>query len=84
MKLNKKITDFITLEDGSIGHKAAMTTGALLASALTSVLLVSTAEASTCHCNYHEDRCNYICGPGQGGVHTNWHDNRSGVCPLPC
>jgi hypothetical protein len=80
MKTNKWIIDFIVFEDGNIGHKAAVATGALLASAMTSALLVSQAEAASCHCNHHDDfmSCIYF------QCHYDAHDNRSGVCPLPC
>lgn len=55
MKVDKKVTDFIKLEDGNIGRKAAVVTGALLASTVVgAVLTVQVAEAH-CDANYHTD-----------------------------
>lgn len=69
MKVNKKVTDFIKLEDGNIGRKAAVVTGALLASTvLGSVLSVQVAEA---HCNGHQNYWMPI--PGGGIEHHDTH-----------
>ncbi len=52
MKLNRKVTDFIRLEEGNIGRKSAVVTGALLTSTVLGAVLASTVEA---HCNQHID-----------------------------
>lgn len=52
--MNRKITDFIRLEDGNIGRKAAVVTGALLASTVLGAVLTSEAQAAyPMHCNVH-------------------------------
>lgn len=49
MNVPKKVTDFITLDDGNIGRKSAAVTGAALAaSVLGTVLQASVAEAALC------------------------------------
>lgn len=49
MNVPKKVTDFIVLDEGSIGRKAATVTGAALAaSMLGTVLQASIAEAALC------------------------------------
>jgi hypothetical protein len=75
MNANKKITDFIKLEDGNIGRKAATVTGALLASTVLGAVLVSTAEASW-HCNYHDH------GYFPWGQHRDCHGEY--FCGSPC
>jgi hypothetical protein len=45
MKLDKKVTDFIKLEEGNIGRKSAVVTGAVLASTVLGAVLTSPAEA---------------------------------------
>ncbi len=75
MDIAKKITDFIRLEDGNIGQKAAVTTGALLAtSVLGAVLLAPTATAGN-HCdghsNYTHCHSNTSAGTYNFGCHTN-------------
>jgi hypothetical protein len=66
MKLGKKVTDFIRLEEGSIGRKSAMVTGALLASGVLGMMLTTeAAEASTCppdrtHQDIHYHNCNVV------------------------
>ena len=70
MNINKKVTDFINLEDGNIGRKSAVVTGALLATSVLGGVLATPAEAAWCHCNYsHYDIPHY---------------NVSGQCPIPC
>jgi hypothetical protein len=60
MSIKKKMTDFVHLEQGSIGKKAAMVTGAaMVAGMLAAAVNVGEAKAS--------------CGPGQ--VHRNVHTN---------
>jgi hypothetical protein len=64
MKLGKKVTDFIRLEEGNIGRKAAVVTGALLASGvLGTVLTAKVAEAIP------------DCDPGETHVHDLPHVN---------
>ncbi len=48
MKISKKVTDFITLEEGNIGRKAAVVTGALLASSVLGLALTDVAKAAQC------------------------------------
>lgn len=56
MKLNKKVTDFIRLEEGNIGRKAAVVTGALLTSGvLSTVLTTQVAQAGDCPPAYYHD-----------------------------
>jgi hypothetical protein len=70
MKLNRKVTNFIRLEEGNIGRKAAVVTGALLASSVLGAVLTSTVEAD--HCNVHTDTAHT-----DYTVHTNYeaHDH---------
>jgi hypothetical protein len=61
MNVSKKVTDFIVLDEGNIGRKAAVVTGAALASSvLGAVLMTQTAEA-VCHddVNMHFDSCDW-------------------------
>jgi hypothetical protein len=55
MKL-RKVTDFIKLEEGNIGRKSAVVTGALLASSVLGSILTrpALAEPPCCH-NDHTD-----------------------------
>lgn len=70
MNISKKLTDFIALEDGNIGRRSAVVTGALLASSVLGGVLATPAEASFCHCDL---------------PHYNYsHHNVTGSCPLPC
>ncbi len=61
MKLNRKVTDFIRLEEGNIGRRSAVVTGALLASTVLGGVLASISEAKNpswydeCHINDHSD-----------------------------
>jgi hypothetical protein len=55
MKLDKKVTDFITLDRGSIGHKSAVVTGALLASSVLGLVLTSEVEAAYCYASHYGD-----------------------------
>jgi hypothetical protein len=71
MKINKKVTDFISLEDGNIGRRSAVVTGALLATSVLGGVLTTPAEAAWCHCDIPHSN------------HSN-HYNTSGPCPLPC
>ncbi len=86
MNLSRKLTDFILLEDGRIGQKAALFTGTMLASATLGAVLVQTVHAANCHCNHHDNWCPGCtnCDYWMEGTHTDAHDNRSGPCPLPC
>jgi len=89
MKLKKKVTDFIKLEEGNIGHKAAVTTGAILASTVLGALLASPVQAGTpCHCNYDAHSNWYSTCGGACWMHSDIpHYNVSGDCsvhPLPC
>jgi hypothetical protein len=89
MNVNKKITDFIKLEEGNIGRKAATVTGALLASTVLGAVLTSPVEAA-CHCNVCGGHVNYWYSTCNGSCwmhHNNPcepHYNVSGGCPLPC
>ncbi len=82
MNVNKKITDFIKLEDGNIGRKAATVTGALLASTVLGAVLVSPVQASWCHCDTSVPHSHGYFPWGQH-MHVT-HYNVSGECPLPC
>lgn len=82
MKTNKRITDFIILEDGNIGHKAAMAAGAILASTVLASLFAPAAEAH-CNLNHHVD--SVVPCPGYScAIHTNynWHQNNAGQCGI--
>jgi hypothetical protein len=71
MKLSRKVTDFIRLEEGNIGRKSAVVTGALLASSVLGTVLiatVSTAEGYYDHCDEHMNN---------PGPHTNYYDSHS-------
>lgn len=74
MQVNRKVADFIKLEDGNIGRKAAVVTGALLASTvLGAVLTVQVAEA---HCDgWHWENCHSDTPQHSDGYgcHNNWH-----------
>ncbi len=73
MNIGKKIIDFIVLEDGNIGSKAAVTTGSLLASAVLGVIFTAPAEAyDHCDCCSHEN----VWRTKIGSPHMN-HTNRS-------
>ncbi len=65
MNVPKKVTDFIVLEEGNIGRKAAVVTGAALtASVLGMVLTASVAEAcvhDNIHNNYHTNQHTDVC-----------------------
>jgi len=76
VKLNRKVTDFIRLEEGNIGRKAAVVTGALLASTVLGAVLASTVEA---HCNFHYDTHSDHYNHSDSG-HAE-HENYPGVCP---
>ena len=45
MNVPKKVTDFIVLEEGNIGRKAATVTGAALAASVLSTVLAQTVLA---------------------------------------
>jgi hypothetical protein len=69
MKL-KKVTDFIRLEEGNIGRKAAAVTGALLASSVLGGVLASVVDTRIAeayvdgiYCDEHlQDHTNYYDG----------------------
>jgi hypothetical protein len=74
MKLNKKVTDFIRLEEGNIGRKSAVVTGALFASTVLGGVLVSMAETENpswvndpCHLDGHYHSSH--------NTHTDSHTN---------
>jgi len=80
MKL-RKVTDFIRLEDGNIGRKAAVVTGALLASTLLGATLTAQVEKAEAWYNYgcepdeiHRNNFYHTDNP-----HTN-HSNHSDFC----
>jgi len=74
MKLDKKVTDFIKLEEGNIGRKSAVVTGAVLASTVLGAVLTSPAEAGL-HCDYqaHNDYWYSTCN-GSCWLHHNAYD----------
>lgn len=80
--LSKKVTDFIKLEDGNVGRKSALVTGALLTSTLLGVMLASPASAGE-HCDrWHWNHCHsnspmYTDGYG---CHSHYHENWDGPC----
>lgn len=82
--MNKKVTDFIKLENGNIGRKAAVMTGAALAASVLGALLTSPVEAGHCnidcgHSNYWYSTCGGGCWMHQNAsCHIN---NPSGPCP---
>lgn len=84
MRISKKVTDFIKLEDGNIGRKAAVVTGALLASTVLGAVLTSTAEAGWCHCNlaHQEWHLNSPSYPHSEHYDTP-HVNEMHQCPPP-
>lgn len=84
MKLDKKITDFILLEEGSIGHKAAVSMGALLATGVLGAVLASPADAATCHCDVPAHYQYHWQGIIWYQMHGQAHYNVTGTCPLPC
>jgi hypothetical protein len=81
MKLGKKVTDFIVLEEGNIGRKSAVVTGAALASSLLGTVLLTphTTEGYIDHCDgpphylYHMD-----------GAHWNTIHEQSHYDVEPC
>lgn len=84
MRASRRITDFIVLEDGNIGHKAAIAAGAILASTVLASLFAPVAEA---HCNidHHDDwydPCHYNGHGNYCWIHTNnnWHQDNAGQC----
>ncbi len=71
MKL-RKVTDFIRLEEGNIGRKAAVVTGSLLASTLLgAVLTTQIAEAGGCDEPFHNEHYNHINDPHTDIPHQN-------------
>jgi hypothetical protein len=76
MKLSRKVTDFIRLEEGNIGRKAAIVTGALLTSSVLGAVLISTVEAV--HCDMHMDdqwHSNYAPHTNHYNGHSNHSDH---------
>lgn len=74
MKLGKRVTDFIRLEEGNIGRKSAVVTGALLASSVLGTVLASmtpTAEAYYDHCEIHT---NYVPHTDHYNTHSEHYD----------
>jgi hypothetical protein len=69
-KLSRKVTDFIRLEEGNIGRKSAVVTGALLASAVLSGVLASTSEAAEGHSHHCDEHF-------ESAPHTNHYDGHS-------
>jgi hypothetical protein len=64
MKLDKKVTDFIKLEEGNIGRKSAVVTGAVLASSVLGTVLANVATVRAWdHCDVH---CNHYQYHGNG------------------
>jgi len=53
----RKVTDFIRLEEGNIGRKSAVVTGALLASSVLGTVLVSIADTRNAEAYYEEPHC---------------------------
>jgi hypothetical protein len=80
MSIKKKVTDFVRLEQGSIGHKAAMVTGAaMVAGVLAATIEVPKAKASALLCTWahshvlgHIDNYNY---QGSTSTPTVTHNN---------
>ena len=70
MKLSRKVTDFIRLEEGNIGRRSAVVTGALLASTLLGATLTAQVEKAEAWYNYG---CPY------GYPHMNLHTNNPHV-----
>ncbi|RLF79248.1 hypothetical protein DRN32_05395 [Thermococci archaeon] len=87
MNVPKKVTDFIVLEEGNIGRKAATVTGAALAASVLSTVLAQTVLAWD-HCDAHSDYYEPCCHD-QGAhsdcygcaKHVNSHADRFGE---PC
>ena len=69
MKISKKVTDFIVLEEGNIGRKAAVVTGAVLASSVLGLALTTeVAKAWYNYCDAHYDN-------PWNNVHVDTHTN---------
>jgi hypothetical protein len=82
----KKVTDFITLEDGNIGRKAAMVTGALLTSTVLGAVLVSEVQAEYCHdhacfhVDYWYSTCNGACNMHHNDYCGEHYNSPTGTC----
>jgi hypothetical protein len=70
MDAQKKVTDFIKLEEGNIGRKSAVVTGAVLASTVIGAVLTQSAKAGD-HCDGHDDHLDGCCEWHLNGWHTN-------------
>lgn len=82
-ELSRKVTDFIKLEDGNIGRKAAVVTGALLASTVLGSVLTMPVVAQG-HCDeYHSWPCHSNTPIHSDGYncHDYWHINHYQDCP---
>lgn len=80
MKLNRKVTNFIRLEEGNIGRKSVVVTGALLASGVLATVLISIvppAEGYYDHCNEHTDSPHV----NHSQAHLDYHENCGWGCP---
>jgi hypothetical protein len=55
VKVSRKVTDFIVLEEGNIGHKSAVVTGALLASSVLGLVLTAQVTEAQCWTNIHNN-----------------------------
>ncbi len=66
MNVPKKVTDFIKLDAGNIGRKAAVVTGAALAASVLGAVLTAPQAGAYDHCDCHAD-------------HTNTY-HRAGIC----
>ncbi len=83
MKPGKKVTDFIVLDEGNIGRKAAVMTGATLAASVLGTVLMAPQEAQAyphcdCHSNSHSHHVNHIpewCSWHHSNSYTDSHMN---------
>jgi hypothetical protein len=83
MKLSRKVTNFIRLEEGNIGRKSAVVTGALLASSVLGGVLASAVDTRIAeayldgiycdeHLNSHIDHYNTHTNSGHSNHFQGW------------
>jgi hypothetical protein len=68
-KLKKKITAFLTKEEGKISKKAIITVGTLIATIAASNLVV--AGHANVHSNLYDPNCPGVVAPVDGSAHSN-------------